>query len=78
MAGRYQFSACRQEGAAYELVPVWAVLDDEVQVRYLLEEVLDTLAAIVRAVFDDSLPPLCGVKSDDIAHSYLSATPFKT
>src|SRR5690606_35498214 len=39
------------------------------EVRYLLEIVLDTFRAFVSAVFDDRLPALVAMQGNDVVHS---------
>src|SRR5688572_13673747 len=63
--------------AADQAIPVWTVLDDEMQVRYLLEIVLDALRTVIGAIFDDRLPSLVPVQCGDVAHSRFPREPLQ-
>ena len=61
--------AVQCDGATDQEIPVWAMLDDEMQVGDLLEIVLDALRPLVGAIVDDRLPALVRMQGEDIAHA---------
>jgi hypothetical protein len=55
--------------AGDEIIPVWTMLDDIVQVGHFFEKVVNRDGAILMVVDDNGLPPFVAVESYDVAHT---------